>query len=94
MADPKTSTTAAASASTAATAPAATEGGRKRAANGEAKKPRNLGPKGVAKALRASINRTNKLLVQAKKENLKLELSLDAENGAISLGAITFSESF
>lgn len=94
MADPKTSTPAAAPASTDATAPAATEGKKKRAAAGEAKKPRNLGPKGVAKALRSSINRTNKLLVLAKKENLKLELSLDAENGSIALGAITFSESF
>ena len=94
MADPKTSTTAPATASTTATDATAETGKKKRAASGEAKKPRNLGPKGVAKALRGSINRTNKLLAQAKKENLKLELSLDAENGSIALGAITFSESF
>ena len=76
MADPKTSTPAAAPALT--DAAAATEGKKKRAAAGEAKKPRNLGPKGVAKALRGSINRTNKLLAQAKKEKLLCENKLKA----------------
>ena len=103
MADPKTPNTAPISnASTSAyttEAPktdgaAAVTGKKTRAANGEAKKPRNLGPKGVAKALRASVNRTNKLLVLAKKDGLTLEVSLDADKNEISLGAITFSESF
>lgn len=103
MADPKTPNTApvynASASATATEAPkvdsaAAVTGKKTRAANGEAKKPRNLGPKGVAKALRASVNRTNKLLVLAKKDGLTLEVSLDADKNEISLGAITFSESF
>ena len=103
MADPKTPNTAPVSnASASATATEVTKvdgaiaatGKKTRAANGEAKKPRNLGPKGVAKALRASVNRTNKLLVLAKKDGLTLEVSLDADKNEISLGAITFSESF
>ena len=100
MADPKTPNTAPvfnASASATATevdSAVAATGKKTRSANGEAKKSRNLGPKGVAKALRASVNRTNKLLVLAKKDGLTLEVSLDADKNEISLGAITFSESF
>ena len=101
MADPKTPNTApvynASASATATEAPkvdSAATGKKTRSANGEAKKPRNLGPKGVAKALRASVNRTNKLLVLAKKDGLTLEVSLDADKNEISLGAITFSESF